>query len=353
MIRPAIVLALLLSSAVLMRGVASDWRKSIPTPAESSAKKAAPASEAALPQVKPLQPLVPSILPDLKDGYLFNPERMLAGPAPPEVEAKADEAAAENAPGIAASIGDVTYAGSIIADNFSRAIILYKEKAPDKGKTPAPPPASRSSKAKPPASTPGAAGGEKHAQLEVGDVLDGYQVAEIDPDKLVFTKGDETVEKLLHDPEKKRQAPPPRAAAGPPGGPGTPRPPGLQATTIGGATSAVPPAGANPPIPPAPGAVTPPTPPMPPVPGAVTPPAPVTAPTVKSPTSPQAASSPTAQPVRRMVISRQPSPAGRPDTSRVIRQSAAGGDDAAIPMPPGMGGAPADATATPPMPEGN
>lgn len=356
MIRPAIVLALLLSSAVMMRGVASDWRKGPPLPIETTAKKSIPAGEAAgtQPQSKPLQPPVPGVLPDLKDGYLFNPERMLAGAAPPPAagEEKVDEASAENAPGIAAKIADVTYAGSIIADNFSRAIIVYTEAAKSKAKAPAQP-ASRSSKAtRTPAAAPAAAsGGEKHAQLEVGDMLDGYKVSEIQPDKIVFTKDGDTVEKLLYDPDKKRQAPPPRAAAGPPGG-GPPRPAGVQATTLGGPAS---------PVPPAPGTVNAPTPPTPPTQpshaaaNSPTPPAPVASPVVKSPPTPSAAaeaSAPTT-PVRRMVISRQPSTTGRPDTSRVIRQSQGGIEDSAPPMPPDAGGAAAnDPTATP-APEGD
>jgi hypothetical protein len=344
MIRPAIVLALLLSSALMMRGVAGDWRKGMPTPTESVAKKSAPAGEAStLPQAKPLQPMVPGVLPDLKDGYLFNPERMLAGAeAPPSMEEKADDAGAENTTGIAAKMDDVTYAGSIIADNFSRAIIVYTEAAAKNKPKPPAQPAARSSKVKAtPPPVAAAPGSEKHGQLEVGDVLDGYKVAEIQPDKLVFTKGDETVEKLLYDPEKKRQAPPPRAAALPPGGGGPPRPAGIQATTIGGTAPPVPPTPGtvNPPIPPAPGAVNPPTPPVPPA--------------AKSPTSPTVTdTSPPTTPVRRMVISRQPSAAGRPDTSRVIRQTRGEGDEIAAPLPPGFGGNPNDSTAAPPTPEG-
>lgn len=350
MIRPAIVLALLLSSAVMMRGVASDWKKGPPSPAESAAKKVASTGEAApLPQAKALQPVVPGVLPDLKDGYLFNPERMLAGAEPPPpVEGEDKEVDAESTTGLNASMDDVIYAGSIIADNFTRAIIVYTEA--DKSK-PAAQPTSRSSKSKPaPAKAP--AGGEKHAQLEIGDVLDGYEVMEIQPDKLVFSKDEETIEKLLYDPEKKRQAPPPRAAAVPPGGAGLPRAAGIQSTTIGGAAAPV--------VPPAPGGATPPTPP--PVTGNLpTPPVPALPPASKSPTtttSPATAGASTAAgasptPVRRMVISRQPSTAARPDTSRVIRQSQGGTEDQAPPLPPAMAGNPDDATATPPMPAGH
>jgi|GEM_PF-2950421 len=321
MIRALVVLALLLSSAAMMRGVAHDWRQGSHSKEATAAKKAAPAPEStALPQAKPLQPPVPATLPNLKDGYLFNPERMLAGATPP---AKTDEQEkpidTSLLPGLAAKINDVTYAGSLITKKIRRALIVYTEAG--KGKTPSPAqPASKSSKAK-----PAGAGGKKHAQLELGDLLDGYTVAEIQPDKIIFSKGEETVEKMLHDPGKKRQAPPPmRANPGPPGGGAQPRPAGVQSTTIGGAAPAASgpghrpaaptPGGANPPTSPAtptaPNVPNPSAPTAPPVPSVRTPPTPAT--------PPGSSSTP---PVRKMVISRQPSAAGVPDTSRVIRQT--------------------------------
>ncbi len=340
MIRPAIVLALLLSAAVMMRGVASDWRKSPLAPADNAVKKATPAGEAmpAAQQVKALQPVVPGVLPDLKMHYLFNPERMLAGADMPPAEVIDSEAASGNAQGITASMGEVTYAGSIIADNFSRAIILYPA-----AKSKPQPVTSKSSKGKaPPPAKSGAGGTEEHAQLEVGDVLDGYTVAEILPNKLIFTKGEETVEKLLYDSAKKRQAPPPRPAAAPFGAGGPPRP---QQIPVGGPT---------PPTPPAPGTVAQPASPAPPAPGAVAPPAPPPAlpPGIKQPAAAGAAKT---NPFRQMVISRQTAPA--PDTSRVNRQSSGGDAIEPPPMPPmPPGGADAGAQpidTPPPLPEGN
>lgn len=328
MIRTLVVLALLLSSAAMMRGVAHDWRQGPPPVKEGSAAKKAGATaveSTALPQVKPLQPPVPANLPDLKDGYLFNPERMLAGATPP---AKTDEPEkpidTSLQPGLAAKINDVTYAGSLITKKIRRALIVYTEA--EKGKAAAPAqPASKSSKAKPPGGA--APGGEKHAQLELGDLLDGYTVAEIQPDKIIFSKGEETVEKMLHDPSKKRQAPPPmKANPGPPGGGAQPHPAGVQSTTIGGAAPTAPVPGSQPTAP-TPGGANPPnspTAPNVPNPGSPTTPAAPTMPSVKTPPTPGAASgssSSSTQPVRKMVISRQPSTTGLPDTSRVIRQT--------------------------------
>ena len=315
MIRLAIVLALLLSAAVMMRGLAGDWLKNLSTPVEDSAKKATPTGEVAavapMPQAKTLQPQVPGVLPDLKVGYLFNPERMLVGADMPPAEEGTEDAANDNTLGITASIDEVIYTGSIIADAFSRAIIVY----PTARK--AAQPASQFAKKR----LPMASGAEEHARLTVGDVLDGYEVAEILPDKLIFTKGDETVEKLLYDPDKKRKAAAPsRPAAGPMmGGGGPPRP---QQMTIGGEGDMAP-TGAQ-----MPGRRPTPTEPA----GRVSPSASPT-PGGMAPGRSGAAGTSPPPPVRRMVISRQPSPG--PDTSRVIRQSQ-GGEEGPIPLPPGV-----------------
>ncbi len=245
MIRPAIVLLLLLSAAFMMRGLAEDWRKNLSTPVQDTAKKAIPAGEAAtvapLPQAKALQPEVPEVLPDLKDGYLFNQERMLAGAETPPATAGDAEAAGEMTSGIAASIDDVIYTGSIITDADSRAIITYPSPAKNLGRAPA---ASRPPKS----GGPVAVGPVEYGRLAVGDVLDGYEVKEILPERLIFTKGEETVEKMLYDPDKNRQAPPPRPKKttldGSPMPPtGTPAPEGVKGGIPPAASTPVPPQG--------------------------------------------------------------------------------------------------------------
>ena len=351
MMRPVIVLILLLSTAVMMRGVASDWRQGPPVPAEVPAKKGAaatPEAVAPLPQVKALQPVVPGDLPDLRDGYLFNQERMLAGAEPPPSEEETADLEA-NPLGISASIDEVTYTGSIITETTSRALIVYPAAAAAaKAKGPAPPvpQPSRSSRSKPPPAASASGGGEEHARLEVGDVLDGYEVAEILPNKLIFTKGEETVEKLLHDPEKKRMAPPPRPAGPAPGAPrppqaaGFPVPPGgVQSTTIGGPAPPLPATAATPAPPGQPGHQAQSTPPLPGAPSAIT------RQTMPQATSP-AARGTQPSPVRRMVISRQPAPG--PNTSRVLRQSPDAGGVPSLPgMTPGV-----DPNVPQPTPEG-
>jgi hypothetical protein len=200
MIRTVIVLALLLSAAVMIHGVASDWRKNpISPPVEAPAKKGAvPGNTLPLPQARGVQPALPGVMPDLKEGYLFNQERMLANAeAPSAQEGNAEMDASQ---GVRVSIDQVTYVGSIITKKFSRAIVVYP--AANNAAQPTTPFFSRSS-SKPPAAT------EDHAQLEVGEMLGGYKVTEILPDKLILSKGDEKVEKLLYEPGKKRKAPPP------------------------------------------------------------------------------------------------------------------------------------------------
>lgn len=319
MIRPALTLILLFLAVVMMRGVASDWRKSISEPSGIAAQKSAPGSDALSPGVPapPLQPATSPNLPDLKVGYVFNQERMLGGNEPLP-EDKGDELGAdnENAQGITADIEDITFVGSIITDAFSRALIVY----PAQNLSGPAKPTSRSSRVKVPTQRAGG-GAEEHAQLEVGDKISGYEVTEILFDKLIFAKGDEKVEKLLFDPAKTRQAPPPRPGSGAVGG-GPPRPAspgGILSTTIGGGTvggGGMVPAG----VAGSSGRQTlPPPPPQ----------------AVNSPTSSRASSNSGAvrsAPVRRMVISRQSSPA--PDTSKVVRQSR--DSDQAVPMPPGI-----------------
>lgn len=320
MIRPALAVILLLLAVIMMRGVADDWQKSTWESSAPSAKKSTSGSEALPPgaPVVPLQPSAPATLPDLKVGYVFNPERMLGGGEPVMEEIGEEEGAYnDNAEGITADIEEITFVGSVIADNFSWALISY----PVQNLSGPAKPTSRSSKNK--GLPQGArAGAEEHAQLEVGDKISGFEVVEILADKLIFSNDEETVEKLLFDPSKTRQAPTPRPGIGPPGG-GPPRPPspgGVLSTTIGGGGATANPFAGG-------GGGAPPPPPLPVVPASQ----PMVHPS-DSPRTVSSPSSPPSVPVRRMVISRQASPA--PDTSKVMRQGRGG--DEVVPLPPGM-----------------
>ncbi len=335
MIRPAIAIALLLSAILMMRGVAKDWhRTTLVKP--TSAKQAAPEA-AALPPAKDLVAPVPASLPDLRTGYLFNQERMLASPkSPAGGEDKGAAADFEVKPGLGVSLDQISYAGSLIAKGFTRAVVVY--------------PAAKQTHAAPPHPVMGrppsrpAESGDEHAQLGVGDQVDGYTLTEIEPRKLIFTKGEDKVEKPLYDATKKRLPPPPKPPAA-----GPPRPPGLVGglpgqmgpgihPVIGGPAAPDSPAGSSPSVsmggaPALPSLSSP----------GISAPAPASSSSagsgisVSSPaagviggTAPGQTGGqvPMTLPIRRMIIPRQPAP----DTSRVNRGGE--GDNQAVPMAP-------------------
>jgi len=189
MIRLTIAAILFISLFVMMRGISTVLRESNLPEAAVVSQKAAPAP--VLPGKVISQPTVPEVLPDLKSGYLFNAERQLAG------EVKKNGAGEGNDLGIQTDIQAVVYSGSIIGDTFRQAIIavpgakgmISKAKSLRWRKT----------------SRPSA--NSKSIRVKEGDVLSGYTVVDISPDKIVFEKGAEKVEKLLYDPDKQRSVP--------------------------------------------------------------------------------------------------------------------------------------------------
>nr|MBF0222996.1 hypothetical protein [Desulfobulbaceae bacterium] len=262
MVRVGITVLLFIAVFAMMRGISETWRGQLPSLPARDGKKV---EKVAGPPAKlNLQPTAPIVMPDLKPGYLFNEERL--------IESEADKLAEEgedhgNDLGISADVAQLTYSGSIIGDTFSQALVSFPP-GKDAPKT------QQSGSRRQRVSKSSA---EETARLKVGDVLSGYLVAEISPEKLVLKKGDEVLEKFMYDPDKKRVAPTrqPRAAATPerPAPASTNAPAPLRATT-GGAAAV---------------------------------------------TAPQEGAAATPQPVtRRMVISRKPPP--RPDTSRVSRR---------------------------------
>lgn len=145
-------------------------------------------------------PSVPTPLPDLYEGYLFNEERLL------ETEEEVDET--ETAP--PDSTGDelnvdmdsVYYMGSIIMGDMRKGLISYPE---PKAKPSTP--VSRRGRTTP--RLPTRSTETNYAQLVVGDTLSGYKVIAVETNRLVLQKGGETLEKLLHDSAKVRATPPP------------------------------------------------------------------------------------------------------------------------------------------------
>ena len=150
-----------------------------------------------------LQPTPPAMAPDLNQGYLFNAERSLTGGG-------GKSSQAQNAANVA--IEKIQYSGSIITGSNPKALLSYSL-----GAAPA---------------DAGAGGGQKQGFLRVaiGDTVNGYTVAEILPEKIVFSRDGQKITKLLFEKTKDRSqgptplagreqsgqiaAPPPAAPAG-------------------------------------------------------------------------------------------------------------------------------------------
>ena len=186
-------IVLSLSLLFLVReGVVSFKTEDAPAPT-MTADRQPKASRPQPPKTIVFYPTVPSPLPDLKKGYLFNEERFLAGDTTEEISAE-EETGTE----FSVDIKTVSYAGSIIIGETRKALIYYPAQKP---KTPQ----KRTDRKK----IVSPVKKRNYAQLVAGDSLSGYKVVAVEPDRLVFEKGSETIEKMLNDPEKIRMAPPP------------------------------------------------------------------------------------------------------------------------------------------------
>lgn len=138
-------------------------------------------------------PDIPVPLPDLNEKYLFNEERFLQG----EKEEEEPELKEASGNELNVDIETVFYVGSIIIGDLRKGLISYTE-----NKTPTAVTSKSRSK------TPTRLNTKKYAQLVAGDSLSGYKVETVDPDRIVFSKGTEKIEKLLNDPKKERIKPP-------------------------------------------------------------------------------------------------------------------------------------------------
>lgn len=137
-------------------------------------------------------PKVPVPLPDLNRGYLFNEERILA--------IETDESSMINEEEtVTASIDmdTVFYAGSVIVGNVRKGLVMYinprfsSPKRRDSSIQAASPIKER-----------------KYVQLSVGGYFSGYKVVRIEADRIIFRKGEESLEKMLNDSKKIRLAVP-------------------------------------------------------------------------------------------------------------------------------------------------
>lgn len=137
-------------------------------------------------------PVVATPLPDINAGYVFSDKRKYEKDDP---AAAAKAALVEQGPD---PLTTVLYAGSLIAGDLRRALVTYQELPKEADRR-------RSSGRTQAAAGQGAV---LKKQLNKGDRFLGYVVAAIEPDRLVFEKGDLKVEKFLYDQNKKRLAPP-------------------------------------------------------------------------------------------------------------------------------------------------
>ncbi|HFQ81184.1 MAG TPA: hypothetical protein ENK33_07420 [Desulfobacterales bacterium] len=193
MIKLAISAILFITVFVMMRGIATTWRENkMAEPAATVQRANRPVKP---PPARPPGITPPAALPNLENGYLFNPERSLTGAD----NTAADKLNAANDLGIQTNISKVIYTGSIIGDNFKVAILTIP--APKTRFRPTPqnrfsprnrfrPPQNRST--------------VKNLRVKEGELLSGYKVTAITPDKIIFEKDGDKVEKLLYDPDKKR-----------------------------------------------------------------------------------------------------------------------------------------------------
>jgi hypothetical protein len=175
-----------------------------PPPAAEEKKQAKPQAAFQAEKGVSFYPAVPPALPDLNKGYLFNEERSLEGAADAAGADETEEGAADSP---VVDMETVFYAGSIIIGETRKGLVTFPTPAIPARKTVRPQKGA----------APAAAAPQKqrnYAQLVAGDSFSGYKVIAVEADRIVFQKGEETVEKLLNDPKKSRiaaPAPPPAA----------------------------------------------------------------------------------------------------------------------------------------------
>lgn len=136
-------------------------------------------------------PPVVTPLPDVNKGYVFSEKREFVKEAPPE---PGKSARVEQGPD---PLESLLYSGSVIVGNLRRALVSYQEQSRETTRRPSP------GRGPTPAAAQGAV---RNKQLHQGDSFLGYVVAAIEPDRIVFAKGELKVEKFLYDRNKKRLA---------------------------------------------------------------------------------------------------------------------------------------------------
>jgi hypothetical protein len=191
MVRSLIIIALLASLFYLVKYSQTGTEEPAGPGKVATSRQDKAVAEAQVDESSRFNPSVAAPLPDLNKGYVFSEKRKYEKDEPVEA---AKVAVVEQGPD---PITSVLYSGSIIVGDLRRALVTYQELAKEAGPSR---PGGRG-----PAPAPSA---PKNKQLNQGDRFLGYLVASVEPDRIVFEKGDLKVEKFLYDRGKTRLAAP-------------------------------------------------------------------------------------------------------------------------------------------------
>ncbi|MEW6427518.1 MAG: hypothetical protein AB1568_05735 [Thermodesulfobacteriota bacterium] len=255
MLRIATLMALLFSLLVIGRETLRSWQ-AVELPREPVVERKKSAGLGPMPVTR-FYPEVPAVIPDLAENYLFNEQRKLGTDEP--VEEGGEEPIEE--PAETVDMENLEYVGSIILGDLRKAMVSFtvSEPAPPQPEQPGRPPV-RGMPQLPPQTARRAGGEQKVTTVSEKEEFYGYLVASILPDRITFSRGSDSVEKLLYDPEKERKEPaagrrpPPganRPAAVPAAVPGNvPQPPPVQVNPAVGQPPVVAPAASAAPVPP-------------------------------------------------------------------------------------------------------
>jgi hypothetical protein len=169
--RLAMAFVLLFILLVQAWGLVSIWRDDPLRSLAVTKKKEVLASAAMVGKTLSLQPMVSGVLPDLNEGYIFNVERSLAAG-----DGKDGQSQSAGNEGMA----KVQYNGAIIAGDNTRALLSF------------------------PLTSPGATAKLGFLRVVVGDTVNGFAVTDIQPDKIIFSRGGQKITKLLRDRTKEQ-----------------------------------------------------------------------------------------------------------------------------------------------------
>ncbi|MBU2539171.1 MAG: hypothetical protein KKH22_12115 [Proteobacteria bacterium] len=173
--RLAMAVALLLVLLAQAWGLVSVWRDDPLRDLAPTEKKEAGAP--VLSRAVSMQPSL-GVVPDFNQGYLFNAERGLAA-------GSGRGGQAQNAANV--GIDKIQYSGSIITATNPKALLSYSLGGPAV-----------------PSDGGVGAGKQGFLRVAIGDMVNGYKVTEILPEKIIFSRDGQQITKFLYDKGKER-----------------------------------------------------------------------------------------------------------------------------------------------------